>query len=296
MTRLFKRAALLTACAAFAAVMAGCGEEKAAPAALAASTAPAAAAEAKAEPAADVPRGQARIHRPADTVYTVPEGVSVLMYHMIGDEENNDAVMTEANLRWQMEYLRDEGYHPITMQELADYVIDGAPLPTKPVCLTFDDGYKDNYTIVYPMMKEFGFPWTVFVITGHMGQPGRMTWEELSEMADSQAVTISSHTMSHPWLTELTAEDIRREIMGAQRDLKTHLGIDNPWLAFPYGDRNEIVDEAARAAGIRLAVITNAGRVHGGDRPYEIRRVWIGNQVDEAHYAERLTRDDYTIL
>ena len=66
--------------------------------------------------------GTAIVHRDADVEYSVPEGVSILMYHMIGDMKNNSAVMTEDNLRIQMQYLKDHGYHPITMQELYDYV------------------------------------------------------------------------------------------------------------------------------------------------------------------------------
>lgn len=271
---------------------AGCGEESA-PAAVPAEAAAPAAAEQQLPP---VPRGQAAVRRSADTAYSVPEGVSVLMYHMIGSEKGNDAIMSADNLRWQLEYLRDNGYHPITMQELCDYVTKQAPLPSKPVCLTFDDGYEDNYTIVYPMMKEFGFPWTVFVITGDVGRPNRMTWEQLNEMADSRAVTIASHTVTHPRLHNLPPEEVRREIAGAQQALKEHLGIDNPWIAYPYGDYDETVDGIAREAGIRLAVTTDAGRVHAGSYPYELRRVWIGNQVDEAHFRDRLTRDDYPII
>lgn len=272
-------------------LLGGCGDSGEQPAAEAASAAPAAAAAAP-----EAPRGQAVVHRGADVEYSVPEGISVLMYHMIGSEPNNDAIMSAANLRRQMEYLRDNGYHPITMQELADYVTKQAPLPSKPVCITFDDGYEDNYTIVYPMMKEFGFPWTVFVITGDVGKTNRMTWEQLNEMADSHAVTIASHTVTHPKLHNLPPEEVRVEIEGAQKALKEHLGIDNPWIAYPYGDYDETVDEIAREAGIRLAVTTDSGRVHAGSYPYELRRVWIGNQVDEAHFRERLTRDDYTII
>lgn len=69
--------------------------------------------------------GTAIVHRDADVEYSVPEGVSILMYHMIGDMKNNSAVMTEDNLRIQMQYLKDHGYHPITMQELYDYVTKG---------------------------------------------------------------------------------------------------------------------------------------------------------------------------
>lgn len=155
--------------------------------------------------------GVAVVHRPADVKYSVPEGVSVFMYHMIGDEQGNAAIMTEANLRIQMNYLRDHGYHPITMQELYDYVTKGAPLPEKPVCITFDDGYLDSYTIVYPMMKEYGFPWTLFLITDDVGKPyNRMTWDQLREMANSHTVTIASHTLSHPKLHNLATARRRR--------------------------------------------------------------------------------------
>lgn len=177
--------------------------------------------------------GTAYVKRDPSVTYSVPEGVSVLMFHMIGDIPNNAAVETEANLRLQMNYLRDHGYHPITMQELYDYVTKGAALPEKPVCITFDDGYLDSYTIVYPMMKEYGFPWTLFLITDDVGKPyNRMTWDQLKEMADSHTVTIANHTLSHPKLHNLaTAKEKEKEIVEANEALKYHLGIDNAWLA-----------------------------------------------------------------
>lgn len=244
----------------------------------------------------NVPRGQAAVHRGKDVKYSVPEGVSVLMYHMIGNDKNNAAIMTAENLRWQMKYLKDNGYHPITMQELSDYVTKGAALPEKPVCITFDDGYEDNYTIVYPLMKEMGFPWTIFVIAGQVGQPNRVTWDQLSEMADSQAVTIANHTVTHPKLHNLPREEARQEILGCQQALKEHLGIDNHWIAYPYGDYDDAVVQMSKEAGITLAVTTDAGRVHVGSFPFELKRVWIGNEVGRANYAERLSKDDYSII
>lgn len=244
----------------------------------------------------NVPRGQAAVHREPGVKYSVPEGVSVLMYHMIGNDKNNAAIMSAENLKWQMKYLKDNGYHPITMQELHDYVTKGAPLPEKPVCITFDDGYEDNYTIVYPLMKKYGFPWTFFVITGQVGQANRVTWDQLKEMADSQAVTISNHTVTHPKLHNLPREEAKAEIEGAQKALKDNLGIDNHWMAYPYGDYDEEVDKIAKAAGIDIALTTDSGRVHVGSYPYELKRVWIGNEVSRSQFAERLSKDDYTII
>lgn len=241
-------------------------------------------------------RGEALVSRDASVAYSVPEKVSVLMYHMIGDIEDNSAVMTEENLRWQMAYLKENGFHPITMREFYAYVKDGAPLPEKPVCITFDDGYADNYSIVYPLMKEYGFPWTIFVITGDVGKPQRVTWDELAEMAESGTVTVASHTVTHPHLAELSSDGQREEIEGAQRALREKLGIENPWLCYPYGSYNEETVRLAKEVGIKLAVTMDFGRVPPKSDPYRVIRIWVGNGVDPENYGERLTRDDYRSL
>ncbi len=247
-------------------------------------------------PDSNLKPGVAVVHRAADVKYSVPEGVSVLMYHMIGNEPGNAAIMTEANLRIQMNYLRDHGYHPITMQELYDYVTKGAPLPEKPVCITFDDGYLDSYTIVYPLMKEYGFPWTLFLITDDVGKPyNRMTWDQLREMANSHTVTIANHTLSHPKLHNLaTRAEKEKEIVEANKALKYQLGLDNVWLAYPYGDYDDEVIDICKKAGIKMAVTTDAGRVHVGSFPYDLKRAYIGNDISIARFSERLNKDNYT--
>lgn len=289
----WKKAALLVAAsllsmAAFG--LAGCGNSVSESSSSAAASSQPAASQTALKP------GVAVVKRDPSVPYSVPEGVSVLMYHMIGNQQGNAAIMTEANLRIQMNYLRDHGYHPITMQELYDYVTKGAPLPEKPVCITFDDGYLDSYTIVYPLMKEYGYPWTLFLITDDVGKPyNRMTWDQLKEMADSHTVTIANHTLSHPKLHNLaTAKEKEKEIVEANQALKYHLGIDNPWLAYPYGDYDDEVVAIAKKAGIKMAVTTDAGRVHVGSYPYELKRVYIGNDISLARFSERLNKDNYT--
>ena len=290
----WKKAAALSAAAMLALsafALSGCGGESGQKA----DSSPATAASSQAADPSLKP-GVAVVHRAADVKYSVPEGVSVLMYHMIGDEQGNAAIMTEANLRIQMNYLRDHGYHPITMQELYDYVTKGAPLPEKPVCITFDDGYQDSYTIVYPMMKEYGFPWTLFLITDDVGKPyNRMTWDQLREMANSHTVTIASHTLSHPKLHNLaTRAEKEKEIVDANKALKYQLGIDNVWLAYPYGDYDDEVIDICKKAGIKMAVTTDAGRVHVGSFPYDLKRAYIGNDISIARFSERLNKDNYT--
>ena len=109
-----------------------------------------------------------------------PSGIPVLMYHKIGDDKDNDAVIREDLFREQMKFLKDNGYNPLTMDQLYEYVVNGAAVPEKPVVLTFDDGYADTYSIVYPLMKEYGFAATVFINPGDVGT--RLTWDQVREM------------------------------------------------------------------------------------------------------------------
>lgn len=242
----------------------------------------------------ELPVGEAVVMRDTKVPYSVPAGVSVLMYHMVGDEEGNAAVITEENFDKQMRYLKGHGYHPITMQELYDYVTKGSTLPEKPVCITFDDGYADNYTIVYPLMKKYGFPWTLYLITGEVGKPNQMTWEQLKEMAESHTVTIANHTVTHPKLGQLPSRlDKEKEIRGAQEALAKELGVHTTWISYPYGDYDQETMDICKELGIKLAVIMSDGRVHVNDNPLELHRVWVGNEVTLEHLEDRLHHDDY---
>ncbi len=95
--------------------------------------------------------------------------IPVLMYHSIDYEKNNELRIPKDKFREQMQYLKDNGFHPITLDELYSNIVFNTTLQDKPIVLTFDDGYSDNYTNAYPVLKEFGFKATVFVITGCIG-------------------------------------------------------------------------------------------------------------------------------
>ncbi|WP_251444069.1 polysaccharide deacetylase family protein [Veillonella intestinalis] len=237
---------------------------------------------------------QAQPQKVTKTVATaVPKGIPVLMYHKVGPEEDNDAVIREDLFRAQMKLLHDKGFNPITMEQLNDYVRHGKAVPVKPVVLTFDDGYEDTYSIVYPVLKEYGFAGTVFVNPGDVGT--RLTWEQIKEMHDN-GITIASHGYDHVRMNELSDSEQLANIVKAQMALKEKLGIDNQWFCYPYGRENEYSQKAATDNGILLAVTMNPGWVHEGDNPYALQRIWIGNAVDLAHFEERITTEEYADL
>ena len=223
-----------------------------------------------------------------------PSGIPVLMYHKIGDDKDNDAVIREDLFRQQMKFLKDNGYHPLTMNQLYDYVVNGAAVPEKPVVLTFDDGYADTYSIVYPLMKEYGFAATVFVNPGDVGT--RLTWEQLKEMKDN-GITISNHGFQHVEMGQLSKAAQMENIQKAQQALADKLGItDNPWFCYPYGDKNKDTDAATKDSGIKMAMAMKSGWAHTGDNPYNILRVWVGNAVDIKHFEERISTEHYSDL
>ena len=223
-----------------------------------------------------------------------PTGIPVLMYHKIGDDKDNDAVIREDLFREQMKFLKDNGYNPLTMDQLYDYVVNGAAVPEKPVVLTFDDGYADTYSIVYPIMKEYGFAATVFINPGDVGT--RLTWDQIREM-HKNGITISNHGFQHIEMGQLSEAKQIENITKAQEALAKEVGIkDNPWFCYPYGDKNEFTDAATKKAGIKMSLAMKSGWAHTGDNPYNILRVWVGNAVDIKHFEERISTEHFTDL
>ncbi len=223
----------------------------------------------------------------------VPEkGIPVLMYHMIGNIQNNDAVLSESHLREQMQYLKDHGYHPISLDQLYDYVVRNKPVPVRPVVLTFDDGYKDTYTIVLPLMKEYGFKATVFIPTYDADQGTRLNWQEIKAMKEG-GLDIASHSYHHERLSTKSAADMENEIAMSQKELRDQLGITNEFFCYPYGQEHPEVESALRKAGIKMAFTMNPGWAKYGDDPYAVKRIWIGNSVELANFAERISTENY---
>ena len=147
-------------------------------------------------------------------VAPVPWGIPVLEYHMVtekpGEEDESDYV-TPAELREQLDYIREQGYTTITMLEFMKARKGKAQLPEKPIILTFDDGYEDNYSVALPMLEERGMKAMVYMVTNMIGHPGYLGWEQLRDMQD-RGFEIGSHTANHLPLTSLGPEEKVSEV------------------------------------------------------------------------------------
>lgn len=250
-----------------------------------------------AKPAAEPKTSGAAPDKPAavktETAKAVPSGVPVLMYHSVGDEPDNEAVISPKLFAEHMRFLHQEGYQPISLEELYGYLTEKKPLPLKPVVLTFDDGYRDTYETVLPVLKKYGFKSTMFIPVAEIGR--NLTLKELQEMK-AAGMEIASHSLTHRDLSAMSPAQQAEEIARSKQELDRLLAQDTRFFCYPYGTYNAATLKILRENGFKLSVTINPGWVKPGDDPLILTRVWMGNSVDLAHFAERVSRANYSIL
>jgi len=206
--------------------------------------------------------------------------VSVLMYHHIQDEKTAkekgqmSLTVTPEFFRKHLEYLRDNGYSVITMTELKNFFSGGPNLPKKPVMITIDDGYKDNYEVMYPILKEFGMKANIFVATGLLNNPGYMSWDDLNQMKD--LVYFGNHTWSHH-SSAGTKEKQKEEIGLADKQLKEHGLNDEKIFAYPYGAASSNAKDVLVSDGYEIAFTTVHGNILCRGKSLELPRVRVGD-------------------
>ncbi|WP_429102125.1 polysaccharide deacetylase family protein [Aeromonas veronii] len=231
-------------------------------------------------------------------VETLRREMPIIMYHRFIEQDSEKGVhgtwmpisMFEKHLRL-MKWL---GYETLTFRDLADKgFIHRLQYGKKYLMITADDGYQDNLTRMLPLLEKYGYKAVVYVVTGegynrwdveHPTNPDTkvslMSGEQVKALAASGHVEIGGHTLTHPRLSQLTAEQQAHEIQENKRQLEALLGHPLLSFAYPYGDMNESAKEQAITAGYRFAVATNSGPKAMHQDPYQIRRIAIFPRTD----------------
>ncbi|MFC2728964.1 MAG: polysaccharide deacetylase family protein [Centipeda sp. (in: firmicutes)] len=207
----------------------------------------------------------------------VPAGFPILEYHMVKEDAPPKAkpyVVPPEDFAAQLDYLLAEGYTTITPQDYARARKGKQELPEKPIILSFDDGYEDNYRVILPMLEERGMKAVFYVVTNDIGLPGYMTWDNLFDM-ERRGMEIGSHTANHIPLTELPPEKQRDELrlsklMLEWKGLKTIYSFSYPNGAYDAGIVAMLQEEE-----YLTAVTGDAGLNDRATNPYLLRRVNI---------------------
>src|SRR6266540_541533 len=199
-------------------------------------------------------------------------GTPILMYHAMGlpTESAGPFVMPPKRFAAQMEWLKRTGYHPITLEQFLDCQRDRRFPPARSVVVTFDDGYADNHTYAYPVLRQHNIPITIFLVSGGVGftnhwdtggqLSGRplMSWSQIQDMA-AQGVQFGAHSKTHPALTAVSTIRAKEEISGSRRELEEKLGGAVTLFAYPYGEYNPVIQALVQETGCTASCTVNPG-------------------------------------
>lgn len=225
---------------------------------------------------------------PTPNPFPTPDGIQreawvpILMYHHVSaapagaDALRRDLSVAPDDFEAHLRYFRDAGYHSVTLYDLAMYLQRGVPLPKKPICFTFDDGYKDHITHAVPLLIKYGFRGTFFVITGYAdeGRAGYLSWDDIIAM-HAVGMEIGSHSYMHADLAGQTVEYVVWQVLGAKEALEARLGAIAPLFCYPFGHYDEQVIAVVRSANYWMGVTTAQGVRHASDGVFELRRVRV---------------------
>ncbi|WP_065078906.1 polysaccharide deacetylase family protein [Clostridium ragsdalei] len=221
------------------------------------------------------------------------ESIPILYYHSIDYEKGNELRVPKGKFREQMKYLKDNGYTTLTLNELYNFLAYNKPVPNKSVVITLDDGYKDNYENAFPVLKEFGFKATVFMITSSINnEKDFLTSSELKQM-DSYGMDIESHTVNHDKLDRLTYDKQIQTLKDSKEFLEKLLNKKIKYIAYPYGKWNESAIKALKTEGYSMAFTTAGGWANKDQGIYTLHRVYVSEKYGMNEFKRRLTNSNY---
>jgi peptidoglycan/xylan/chitin deacetylase (PgdA/CDA1 family) len=167
-------------------------------------------------------------------------------------------------------------------------------VPEKSLVITFDDGWADNYTNMFPILKEYDLTATIFVITGSVGQKNYMRWNQLREMSEA-GISIQSHTVSHKPLAQLSKAEIGYELEISKKTIEDHLGTQVNFLSLPHGVFNDKVMKMAQEAGYQAICTSEPRFSHEYKNLPVMKRINVSDQLPIDKFKKILEKNEAVI-
>jgi peptidoglycan/xylan/chitin deacetylase (PgdA/CDA1 family) len=210
------------------------------------------------------------------------------MYHRVaptGSPAMARYRVTPGAFEAQLRYLRDAGYYSVSLEEWRAAVEAKKPLAGRAVLITFDDGYLDFLTHVWPLLRRYGFSATVFLVTDAVGRSNAwdgvygeevplLGWEEIRQLR-GEGVEFGSHSASHRALTALSPVDVAREGARSRAILERRLGVPINAFAYPYGDTDRVVQHLIGACGYTFGLSCRPGLSRFADSLLALPRIEV---------------------
>ncbi len=221
--------------------------------------------------------------------------VPILMYHYVSElPADADSLRTGLTVhpqqfREHLDFLRSNGYTTVSLYEIYLALTQGHRLPPNPIALTFDDGYSDHLYTAMPLLREYGFKGTFFIITGFADEQrnGYLNWEQVQQLGAS-GMEIAAHSKTHPDLRGRNHDFLVYEMLGSLESIKVNLGYTQVAFAYPMGRYDDATLDVLRQTEALLAVTTEHGATHTTDGRYEMRRLRIQNTTSASGLAALL--------
>jgi peptidoglycan/xylan/chitin deacetylase (PgdA/CDA1 family) len=216
--------------------------------------------------------------------------VRILMYHHIAENPSSPYSVSPIAFEQQMQFLAAK-CSVISLEQWMDYLSGKGSLPDKPIVITLDDGWADNYTAAYAILKKYNLPATIFVVPDWIVPPHKalrtsetgkkkqqhLSWDQIQEMSQNR-ISVGAHTITHRSLPTLTLEEARYELLESRLRLEQQLGHPIKFFAYPYGaigDVNADIVRLVAECGYACAVTSLSGTNGRGANPYTLRRTEI---------------------
>jgi peptidoglycan/xylan/chitin deacetylase (PgdA/CDA1 family) len=220
------------------------------------------------------------------------------MYHHIANPPaGSNAIRVSLSVRpkdfaAQLSYLRENGYQSVTLDDLALFLAAGKPLPPKPIVLTFDDGYADAYTQAFPLLKEFGFTGTFFLISSPIDAKNRdfVSWAQVSEMHDA-GMKFEPHSYDHPDLRDRTRDFLVFQILAPKEAIESRTGEACHFFAYPSGRYDQLAIDVLRSADFWGGVTIEQGATHSASDLFVLKRVRVHGGEDLDTFVRMLNLD-----
>ena len=221
----------------------------------------------------------------------------ILMYHMITDskpgQKQRGLRVSPREFEKQLEWLKRDGW---TFSTMAELMAANGEHPRKTVVLTFDDGFEDNYTAAFPLLKKFGAKATLYLVvdrhnrdwsvykkahhnSGELARVPKLSDAQIREMVQSCVFELGGHTMTHINLAKSDTVERAGEIGGCRKALAEQFGCEVTSFAYPFGIYSKADVEAVRAAGFTNAVTTEPGiDASISSNPFDLKRVKVSGK------------------
>lgn len=227
-----------------------------------------------------------------------PDGyqvVPILSYHRFGEGRGKLSV-SRKQFTEQLQVLRRGGYRPVSLRDAAAFLRAEKALPKKAVVLTIDDGYQSVYEIAFPVLREFGYPATVFIYTDYIGNGG-LTWQQMKEMEASGLISFQAHSKTHENLTVKSSAEtfsdykarLAKEVLVPGQVLGRRMSEPVFGYAYPFGAVNRVVVDELQEKGYEIAATVRRGANPFYTFPYGLHRTMIYQAGDIQEFERALT-------